>query len=57
MWKDGDEDAKMKFFEKIIALEMSGKKQEWKKWGQQHAFLEECDSVTTKQYSTFLLNS
>ena len=33
MWKEGDEDAKMKFFEEIIALEISDRKQEWKKMG------------------------
>ena len=48
MWKEGNEDAKMKFFEEIIALDMNDKK-EGKKMGQKASFIgkvRKCDDET-----------
>ena len=48
MWKDGDEDAKMKFFEEIVELDMDDKKH-GKKLGQKASFLRkvrQCDEET-----------
>ena len=48
MWKEGDEDAKMKFYEEIIALDMDDKK-EGKKMGQKASFIgkvRKCDDET-----------
>ena len=48
MWKEGDEDAKMKFYEENIALDMNDKK-EGKKMGQKAIFLRkvrQCDEET-----------
>ena len=48
MWKEGDEDAKMKFYEEIIALDMNDKK-EGKKMGQKASFIgkvRKCDDET-----------
>ena len=48
MWKEGDEDARMKFYEEIIALDMNHKK-EGKKMGQKASFIgkvRKCDDET-----------
>ena len=57
MWKEGDEDAKMKFVEEIIALDMDNKK-EGKKMGQKASFMgkvRKCDDETIFDISVELM--